>query len=962
MTGSSGAAVQSLLEREAELAQMDLVFERVGAGVGAVVVVEGPAGIGKTELLSAVSGRAGARGFGVLEARGSEFEAEMAFGVARQLLEPMLRAASARERGRLLDGVARVGARALGVEASAEPPPDRFAAVHGLFWLCANRAERGPLALLIDDVQWVDDPSLAWLGYLARRAGDLALALVLGLRAGDPGGERSELVQLVSAAGVQRIALAPLSAGAVGEIVRAQLDEQADEAFCAASSELADGNPLFLRELLAAARDERLSAREGSVRALRVIAPAAVGTSVLARLGRLGEEAVALARAVAVLGADAEVVHAAALADTDPVVAELTADRLVAAQILAPVRPLEFFHPLIGAAVYDDIPLGARRVAHRRAAELIDRQGESVAQVAGHLLACGPAGDRWVLEVLRNAARQAVATGAPGSASSYLERALAETQLPAVRAELLLELGDAQLQAGLPGATERIRQALELSTDSRRRAEIGLALGRARFSTGDWVGAREAFRDGVAALPAADDDLSLDLHTWHNMLAREGVPAVIQERLEALVEDEAPGRTRIERVALAQLASDAGRSGARGHEEVVRLARRALADGALLQDGAGDFAPHGAACYALMYADESDAAIAELDRAVELSQRRGSPVAFAWFSRLRGTARYFRGELLEALADLESASDAASEGYGQGLPSARGLLAVCLIERDDPTGAARALMLPSDEPRWRSQVFFVTYLYGRARLEAQQGKHREALDTLLECGQLAKAMNLANPAATLPWRSEAALLAARLGEPARAAELVAEELRLARAFGAPRALGVALRAAGLIDGGKHGLEQLAQAIRVLDGSGTNLELARALTDYGSALRRSGQRVHARTELERALDLAHHLGARLIANQARAQLTAAGAKPRRDAITGRDALTAAELRVARLAAEGLTNRDIAQALFITTRTVKVHLGRVYRKLDITRRSQLAGALTGLLDDGREHPSASATAIS
>jgi DNA-binding CsgD family transcriptional regulator len=271
-------------------------------------------------------------------------------------------------------------------------------------------------------------------------------------------------------------------------------------------------------------------------------------------------------------------------------------------------------------------------------------------------------------------------------------------------------------------------------------------------------------------------------------------------------------------------------------------------------------------------------------------------------------------------------------------------------------------MLPSDEPGWRSQVFFVTYLYGRARLEAQQGKHREALDTLLECGQLVKAMNLANPAAALPWRSEAALLAARLGEPARAAELVAEELRLARAFGAPRALGVALRAAGLIDGGKHGLEQLAQAIRVLDGSGTNVELARALTDYGAALRRSGQRIQARTELERALDLAHHLGARLIASQARAQLTAAGAKPRRDAITGRDALTAAELRVARLAAEGLTNRDIAQALFITTRTAKVHLGRVYRKLDITRRSQLAGALTGLLDDGREHPSASATAIS
>ena len=118
-------------------------------------------------------------GLGVLSARGSEFETEIAFGVARQLFEPMLRAASPVERRRLLDGVARVGARALGVEAG-EPPADRFAAIHGLFWLCANRAERGPLVVAVDDVQWADDPSLAWLGYLARRAGDLALVVGVG--------------------------------------------------------------------------------------------------------------------------------------------------------------------------------------------------------------------------------------------------------------------------------------------------------------------------------------------------------------------------------------------------------------------------------------------------------------------------------------------------------------------------------------------------------------------------------------------------------------------------------------------------------------------------------------------------------------------------------------------------------------------------------------------------------------
>ena len=225
---------------------------------------------------------------------------------------------------------------------------------------------------------------------------------------------RSELEQLVGDDGVQRIALGPLSAAAVGAIVSAQLDEDADPEFCGACAELTHGNPLFVRELLVAAREQGLPARGESVPALQRIAPSAVGPSVLARLRRLGAEAVAVARAVAVLGAGAEVALAAQLAELDPVVAELTADRLAAAQILAPARPLEFFHPLIGAAVREDIAPGARRVAHRRAAALVDREGEgSLPRVAAHLLACGPAGDEWVVQRLRDAAGEALDRGAP---------------------------------------------------------------------------------------------------------------------------------------------------------------------------------------------------------------------------------------------------------------------------------------------------------------------------------------------------------------------------------------------------------------------------------------------------------------------------------------------------------------------------------------------------------------------
>jgi DNA-binding CsgD family transcriptional regulator len=202
---------------------------------------------------------------------------------------------------------------------------------------------------------------------------------------------------------------------------------------------------------------------------------------------------------------------------------------------------------------------------------------------------------------------------------------------------------------------------------------------------------------------------------------------------------------------------------------------------------------------------------------------------------------------------------------------------------------------------------------------------------------------------------------AALGNARVARQRADEQLKLARAFGRPRLLGISLRACALVEGGESGLELLGAAVDTLERSQSPLELARALSDYGAALRRAGRLIQARAELERALDLAHRCGPRRIAARARAELIGAGAKPRRDAITGRDALTAGELRVARLAAEGLANREIAQALFITTKTAKGHLSRIYHKLGITRRGQLPDALTGPVED-RHEPSGAKAAIS
>ena len=233
-------------------------------------------------------------------------------------------------------------------------------------------------------------------------------------------------------------------------------------------------------------------------------------------------------------------------------------------------------------------------------------------------------------------------------------------------------------------------------------------------------------------------------------------------------------------------------------------------------------------------------------------------------------------------------------------------------------------------------------LAARGRLRLAELRPASALDDLLAAGELFVRLRSPSPT-TAPWRSDAALARLALGAQAEARVLAAEEVALAEAFGAPRALGVALRAAGLAEDGKRGIELLRQAVGVLEGSAARLEHARAMADLGAALRRAGHRVESREILRPALDLAHRCGALALSERTRTELIAAGGRPRRLVLSGLDSLTPSERRVAQLAAAGLPNREIAQHLFITTRTVEGHLTHAYQKLDITSREQLPATL-------------------
>ena len=318
-------------------------------------------------------------------------------------------------------------------------------------------------------------------------------------------------------------------------------------------------------------------------------------------------------------------------------------------------------------------------------------------------------------------------------------------------------------------------------------------------------------------------------------------------QLSALVHDVAPGQTRTERFLLAHLAYRSAASGELRCDAVAGLALRALADGALLEESGADLVPFTGACNSLIIAGEQDAAIAELDRAIDLSRRRGSPVGLGWFSVSRGYAYIRKGNVLEAIADLEGA-EADKHEYTLGIQVLNTLLARCLMERGEVARAAEMLAVPGEIEQWVAQPGYIGYLVVLGAVTAAQGKTREALDMLLGCEQRVKEMNAQNPAATGLWRSDAALLATQLGERDLAGQLIADELRLTRAFGAAFAIGAALRAAGVIEGGDSGLDTLAQSVAVLDGSGYELELARSLTEQGAALRRMR---HTRDAVQRA---------------------------------------------------------------------------------------------------------------
>jgi DNA-binding NarL/FixJ family response regulator len=574
------------------------------------------------------------------------------------------------------------------------------------------------------------------------------------------------------------------------------------------------------------------------------------------------------------------------------------------------------------------MPPASRALWHGRAAALLTAERADPEVVALHLMRAEPARDPATVAVLRSAAVRAGRRGALESAEAFLRRALVEPPIDRedeaeVRAELGLLLAT---QAGAEAAG-LLGEALDLADDPARRARLALAGARALGMAGYFDDAFRLCRRGLERPEGASPSVLARIEAELNGNAgtrAEWLPEMRARLARAPVDDTIP----IARVNQAWIALYDGRP--------VDEARALLA-GALDEERDRDSILGTTATIAMIACGDLEAARERCSALIDTARARGWLIALAHGGFLRAMAEVPAGRIDEAGEDARMAYEFKRHSsppvalIWSLLP-----LADVLIERGELAAAAKVLRRSEPIP---GSLTAPMLLERRGRLRLAQHRPAEAHAELVLAAGAWNELGMVHPALA-GWRVDDCLALAEMGSVASARALADEHISLAKRAELPGPLGAGLRAAARTARPDEAISLLRAAVETLDDSSWKLELVRALVDLGVTLRRAGRRSAAREPLTRALDLAGRGGMRALADRARAELLAAGARPRRTACSGVDALTPAELRVAALAAGGCGNREIAQQLFVTRRTVETHLTHAFQKLGVSTRAELA----------------------
>jgi DNA-binding CsgD family transcriptional regulator len=928
--------VSGLLERDAELSIANALAEAAREGRGGLLWIDGPPGIGKSTLLAAVRESAAGVDMRVLTARGSELERAFPYGVARQLFEPVVARAAEEEGAELLAGAAGVAAELLADVAGVPAQGGDFGVLHGFYWLLANLAGRSPVLVAVDDLHWSDPASLRCLAFLARRIDELPVLVAASVRMDEPQ-NAALLVELVHDPSAVVLRPAPLTEAASAAFLAERLGTEVDPEFASACHRASGGNPLLLRGLAGAIDGEGLEPVAANTARVIDLGPRAVARAVSLWLSRAGPESGRVAVAAAVLGDQAELRLAADLVGLEAGDAGRAAAGLAAVGLVQR-DTLTFVHPLVRAAVEGEVPVADRAALHRRAAQLLAEAGAPPEQAASHLMELPSIGEPWAAEILSRAAHRSARLGAHNTAAAQWRRALEEPVGDDLRGELLGGLGATELDLAHRDAPDHLAAALELATGTEHRAELAERLGRALYSASKIGEAAAVLEAAMAELePGSDLRDHLESTLIIELCDNEPTSADGHRRVDHLrarrLSDQPGGR----RLQLTLAYYDAAT--ARPMAAAVAIARRAAIAYRNGQEHRGAYWSVGAI---LTAADQEDA-LAAWDGALADAHRRGSLLGIAETLTFRSGARLHRGELAEAESDAREALATLAIHGGSALPvdqpHAIGNLALTLLAQGRLEEAREAAEAGFSMP----QAYDATVLVNaRAELLLLDGQPKEACAVLLRLGERHTAARRSNPA-MWSWRSVLVRALAAAGARDEVRAVAEQELADAIRFGAPFAVGRALRTMALIDPARPSVDLLRDSVETLHRSTARMEQALSRIELGAALQRSGQGDEARRLLREGFELASLCGAASLADRAQAELVSAGSRPVKPSLGGPESLTTSERRVAELAAQGMTNREIAQTLYVTVKTVEVHLTSTYRKLGIPSRAGLRNAL-------------------
>lgn len=932
----------ALQEREHELEVLAAAFEEAGAGRGGAVAIEGGAGLGKTRLLKEVRSIAVETGFDVLTARATDLERDFPFALVRQLFESPLAALREGEQMALLEG-ADAARSALGLDRDrGDGRHDSFAVLHGLYWVTAALAERRPLLLAIDDAHAADAGSLDYLGFLMPRIEELPVLVVVAARPDEPD-TPGALAQVLSDASVQNLTLAPLSPEASPALLAEELGRQPEQQFAAACHEVTGGNPFYLRELAITIMEQGIEPSSEQAKKVRGVTPKRATRMILMRVARLSPDAGAVARSLAILGDGSELLPLAEFAGVGLDEARRATDELRAGAILDTGSSPRFTHPLVRTAIYMDMPAGERAASHRRAAILLRTRNRSPEVIATQLLACEPGGDLVAAETLVEAGKRALATGAPPSAVAYLTRALEETPPADLRTEALGLL----LTAGLLAADHGVLTSIDASVRSELEHDPSLyrdwANTLALFLTlcGRFEEAASMLRDGIeAAVAAGDLELAFQLEAQLSKISLvlpSKSTVSLSHHLDQ-VDPDSPGG-RLAAAMEVRIASVSGTA-----DEAADAAERALAnDGAIFAEEPDPMGAMGAVS-ALISAERLDQARYAVERAVSIARERASTPELSLAVGIRGAVALGGGDLLTAEVDVRQALDIARlAGIAALVMLGVAPMVQILIERDELEAAEAELQsLGMAEGPIPESAVVAMVRYERGHLHFARGELERAVEDFGSLSIHPEEIGL-GPGPGLLVAPFAARALISIGERARARELIDPLVASAKRWGTPTAIANGLRANAVVRGGAEGIALLEEAVALQAGGAARVQRAHALVELGEALRREGVRARARAPLREGFKLARQCGAARLAKRAHAELEATGETLRRYTPIGVESLTPSERRVAEMAASRMTNRQIAQSLFVTVKTVEAHLSAAYDKLDIESREQLPGVL-------------------